>query len=225
MNIFDSFTLDTEIIPGILEKDWKEIERKIELIKPFAKVIHIDLLDGKFAPNITYLDPAPFAKYASDIAFELHMMVEEPIKYLNLWGNAGFIRFIGQVEKMSSIPDFVAKAEDIGDVGLAIDIQTPVHAIEPFIGDIDVAFIMTVKAGFSRQTFTENMLEKVRTLRALDKLLPIEIDGGVHPETLKRAKQAGATRFVSTGFLFDGTSCQKQYDLLQKAANEIQDLE
>ena len=58
-----------EVIPGILEKQWSEIERKIEIVKPFAKSIHIDIIDGKFAPNITFLDPTPFAKYTKDIFF------------------------------------------------------------------------------------------------------------------------------------------------------------
>ena len=68
-----------EIIPGILEKEWGEIERKIEIVKPFTESIHVDIIDGKFAPNTTFLDPAPFAKYSQDIFFELHMMVKAPV--------------------------------------------------------------------------------------------------------------------------------------------------
>ena len=70
-----------EVLPGINDQEWDEIERKIELVKPFAKVIHIDLLDGKFAERTTFLDPKPFSKYSQDIFFELHMMVEEPEGY------------------------------------------------------------------------------------------------------------------------------------------------
>ena len=67
-----------EVLPGILEKEWSAIERKLEIIKPFAKSVHIDLLDGKFAPNTTFADPTPFKKYADYFTFELHMMVENP---------------------------------------------------------------------------------------------------------------------------------------------------
>lgn len=218
MNIFDSYKLDIEIIPGILEKEWSEIEKKINLVKPFAHTIHIDLLDGKFAPNTTWMDPSLFAKYTNDINFELHMMVEDPLQYLKPFANAGFHRFIGQVEKMPDVAAFVAEAEDIGEVGLAVDAPTDTKMLENYLEDIDVAFLMTVKAGFSRQQFDESIIKKIQAIRALDGLIPIEVDGGINPETLKQSQAAGATRFVSTGFLFDGSSCQTQYQLLQKAS-------
>src|SRR5947209_3533755 len=110
-----------EIIPGILEQEWSEIERKIELVRPFARTIHIDLLDGEFAPNKTFADPTPFAKYTKDIAFELHMMVDEPIKHLERWAEVGFRRFIGHIEKMSDQAEFVAQGQLLGEVGLAVD--------------------------------------------------------------------------------------------------------
>ncbi|MBI2622555.1 MAG: hypothetical protein HYW64_00450 [Candidatus Levybacteria bacterium] len=118
-----------EIIPGILEKDWSEIERKIELVRPFAKTIHIDILDRKFAPNTTFLDPLPFAKYTLPSSgqafpssgqapfFELHMMVEEPIQYLKPFADAGFKRFLGHIEKMSDQAEFVAQGQLLGEVG------------------------------------------------------------------------------------------------------------
>ena len=87
------------IIPGILESQWPEIEKKIELVLPFAKTIHIDLIDGKFAPHTTFMEPLPFSKYTKNAEFELHMMVEEPINYLKPFAQAGFRRFIGHVEK------------------------------------------------------------------------------------------------------------------------------
>ncbi|HEV2340060.1 MAG TPA: hypothetical protein VGT05_04900 [Patescibacteria group bacterium] len=221
MNIFDSYKLDTEIIPGILEEEWSEIERKIGLIKPFAHIMHIDLLDGIFAGNKTFSDPSPFALYAQDIFFELHLMVEDPLASVEKWANVGFKRFVGQVEKMPDIAEFVARVEDIGEVGLAIDTQTPVKTIQHYLEDIDVVLVMTVKAGFSHQTFEQMQLAKVQALRRLDPLLPIEIDGGITPQTLPLAKRAGATRFVSTGFLFGGQSCQAQYDLLKEASAQV----
>src|SRR3989344_4687814 len=144
------------IIPGILEKDWPVIEMKIQQVLPFAKAIHIDLIDGKFAPNTTFLDPAPFKKYTQDIPFELHMMVDEPINFLKPWADAGFRRFIGHIEKMSDQVEFVAKAQ-----------------------------------------------------------LLVEVDGGINDQTILRAKESGADRFVATSFIFKGTP-QEQYKKLQE---------
>lgn len=205
--------LHHEIIPGILEQDWDAIEKKIELVKPFAKTIHIDLLDGVFAPNKTFFDPAPFKKYSNDIFFELHMMVDNPQQYLQAWADAGFKRFIGQIEHMQDIPEFVARGQLLGEVGLALDTPTSVEKISVNLDDLDFVFLMTVKAGFSNQAFLPEMIEKVKALRLQSPFIPIEVDGGISDQTLPVARDAGATRFVSTGFLFVG-ELQKQYETL-----------
>ncbi|MDE2025608.1 MAG: hypothetical protein KGJ07_03890 [Patescibacteria group bacterium] len=204
-----------EIIPGILEQDWEKIAQRIELVRPFANRIHIDLLDGVFAPNKTWMDPEPFKNYTRDFVFEVHMMVDNPVHLVKPFAEVGFQRFIGQVEKMPDISEFVATVETVGEVGLAVDSETPVEKISPFLQDVDFAFVMTVKAGFSNQLFLPDMLEKVKQLRALDAFLPIEVDGGMNDKTIVAAKNAGATRFITTGFLYNqGESPQKQYSSL-----------
>lgn len=218
--MLEPYALATEIIPGILEKEWREIEKKLQIVSPFAPVIQIDLLDGVFAPNTTWMDPAPFAPFTKDKTFEVQMMVQNPAKYLDGFAKAGFRRFIGHVEKMPDIPGFIAKAQNLGDVGLALDVETPADVILPFLEDIDVAFVMTVKAGFSRQAFMPDMLEKVKVLREKAPFLPIEIDGGVNDTTISAAKKAGTTRFVTTGFLFDSQNPLHQYETLEAVAKE-----
>lgn len=209
-----------EVIPGILEKDWFEIERKIELVKPFAKTVHIDILDGKFAPNTTFLDPTPFIKYTSELFLELHMMVEEPIQYLKPFAQAGFKRFLGHVEKMSDQAEFVAQGQLLGEVGLAIDGPTSLDSVQVPFDDLDCVLVMTIKAGFSGQSFMTEHLEKVRALRqAQGKQITIEVDGGVNDQTTKLAKQAGATCFVSTSFLFKSENIQTQYNALKNVLN------
>lgn len=207
--------LHFEIIPGILEQEWVEIEKKIDTVLPFAESIHIDLLDGKFAPNKTFFDPAAFIPYTKDTIFEVHMMVENPLQYLKAWADAGFQRFIGHIEMMPDIAEFVAQGQLVGEVGLAFDTSTPVEKLFDYVEDIDVAFVMTVKAGFSRQQFDPTMLEKVGKLRAKDLLLPIEVDGGVNEEDITVLKDAGATRFVSTGYLFADKKVEERYNTLK----------
>lgn len=208
-----------EIIPGILEKDWESIERKIELVRPFARTIHIDILDGKFAPNTTFLDPEPFAKYAKDIFFELHMMVEEPINYLKPWAEAGIKRFIGHVEKMSDQEEFVAQGQLLGEVGLAIDGPTSIDSIKVPLDDLDYLLIMTAKAGFSGQTFTPEYLEKVKTIRSQSGTIPIEVDGGINDSTIVQARNVGANRFLATSFIFKGDPFS-QYKILENAIKQ-----
>lgn len=213
MNPFDTYKLDIEIIPGILEQEWEAIEKKIALVKPFARAIHIDVLDGKFADNTTWMDPQPFSSYAKDVTMEVHLMVENPLHYLKPFADAGFTRFIGHIEHMPDIAEFIAEGQLLGEVGLALDTETAVNKITISYDDLDFLFVMTVKAGFSRQDFLPDMLEKVKQIREKSPFIPIEVDGGISPETIAQAKEAGATRFVSTGFLFDGNP-EEQYKKL-----------
>ncbi len=202
-----------EIIPGILEKDWSEIEKKIGLARPFAKTIHIDIIDGKFAPNTTFLDPAPFKKYSSEIFFELHMMVENPIEYLKPWAAAGFARFLGHVEKMSDQVEFVAQGQLLGEVGLAIDLKTPASAIKVPFEDLDSLLVMGVPVGFSGQKFDPSVLDKLKEITE-NTFVPVGIDGGINADNIFDCQEAGATQAISTSFLFSGNP-QEQFQKLQ----------
>lgn len=202
-----------EIIPGILEKEWSEIEKKIEGVRPFAKTIHIDIIDGKFANNTTFIDPEPFKKYTKEFIFELHMMTDNPIEYLKPWADAGFVRFLGQIEKMPDQVEFVAQGQLLGEVGLAIDLKTPVSDIKVPFGDLDSILLMDIAAGFSGQQFNPSVVDKIKEI-AGKTFIPIEVDGGINDITLPQIKDNGATSCVVTSFMFNGNPLE-QYKKLQ----------
>ena len=204
------------IIPGILEQSWEDIEKKIELVLPFADTIHIDLLDGTFAENTSYLDPQPFKKYTDEIAFELHLMVDDPLSYVKPFAEAGFRRFLGHIEMMPNQTEFVALAESYGEVGLVLDAQTPIHELRVSLEDLDALLIMTVKAGFSGQKFLESSLAKVSQLRKEHPFLTVEVDGGINEHSLVQAYQAGARRFVATSAVFGAENPEKAYQRLSE---------
>ena len=207
-----------EIIPspGTNIKNEQELSGKIEAVRPFAKTIHIDVVDGIFAPNTTFADPTPFKKYTKDFLFEVHLMTDEPINHLKQWADVGFARFIGQIEKMSDQEEFVAQAQLLGDVVLALDKQSEVDAIKVPLDDLDGLLVMTIQAGLSGQQFEESLLEKVKQLRTKT-TLPIEVDGGMTDETVKVAAAAGANRFVVTSFLYNFETPEKQFHLLNNS--------
>lgn len=206
-----------EVIPGILEKDWQAIEQKIKLVKSFAKTVHIDIIDSTFVNNKTFLDPRPFQKYSAEIFFELHMMVVDPIQYLDAWASAGFKRFLGHIEYMPDQVAFVAKAQTLGEVGLALDGPTNLAAISVPFEDLDCLLVYTSEqVGFSGPTFLPERLEKVKQVRK-NTQIPLEVDGGINATTIVQARKAGATRFVSTSFLFGAGNPHEQFDLLRKA--------
>lgn len=217
----------SEIIPGILEKEWGEIEKKLEITKSFAKSVHIDILDGKFAPGSTFLDPNPFSKYSQELFLEVHMMVENPLQYLESFAKAGFKRFIGQIEKMPDQAEFVAKAEALGEVGIAIDGPTELSEIKVPYGDLDCILIMSIKAGESGQIFNPEYLKKIKTIYSVTNNIKIEVDGGINDETILLARNAGVDRFVSTSFIFNNnpprsSGPQAQFNLLNTAIAEKQ---
>jgi ribulose-phosphate 3-epimerase len=203
-----------DIIPGILEKNWEDIETKITLLSSFTKTLHIDVIDGKLVNNQTFLDPAPFTKYKDQFLLEVHLMVEEPVNYLKSYADAGFKRFLGQVEKMSDQVEFIAQGELLGEVGLALDGPTDLSAITVPYDDLDVVlFYVSDKIGFSGPPMLPDRLEKVKAFRAKSNI-PIEVDGGINDTTIIQAKTAGAARFVSTSFISSSPDPKTAYDKL-----------
>ena len=201
------------IIPTILEKNWEEIEAKFEIYRKFAKAVHVDFIDGKFTDNLTFPDSNPFSKFSKYFELEAHLMVEEPINYLDNLSRAGFKTFLGHVEKMSDQVKFVAKGEALGAVGLALDIATPVSAIKVPNEDLDQVLLMSIVAGASGRPFDERVIPKIRSLKNQG-FLNIQIDGGVSDQTLPILKNAGANIFCVNSFLFKGDP-EKQYRLLE----------
>lgn len=206
-----------EIIPspGTKDKTFEEIEKKLLAVRGLAKSVHIDIIDGYFADNKTFSNPAPFKKYSQEFNLEIHLMVHEPVKHIKPWADIGATRFIGQIEKMENQADFIAAAQLWGEASLGVDLDTDINNIKvPFI-DLDAILMMGVRAGFSGQKFDHRVLEKVKKLRGKTDI-PIEIDGGINEETLVLARDAGANRFVATSFVFDqGQSPKEQINLLQ----------
>lgn len=202
------------IIPAILEKDWSAIEKKLEICREFANTVHIDFIDGKFAPTTTFMDFSKFLPYSNYFTLEAHLMVENPVSYLPSLYRAGFKRFLGHIEKMSDQIDFVAKGEELGSVGLCLDIQTPLEDIKVPLNDLDQILLMSIIAGASGRPFDERVLPKVKSLTAQG-FENIEVDGGVNNETLPRLKQAGVSAYCVTSFLFNSPNPQDQFRKLE----------
>lgn len=194
-----------DVIPGILEQTWDEIERKVALVAPHVSWVQIEFADGTLVGNTTFLDIPRFAdliRRYPHVGFEAHLMVANPEKYLKDLVDAGFRRLIAQVE--SNDPrGFLeqAKYEEV-EVGLGLDGSTEIDQIEPFLEEVDFVLLMMVEAGFSGQPFLPEAVEKLRLIRQNLPDIAIEADGGINETTAPTVKDAGATRIVSTSFIF-----------------------
>jgi ribulose-phosphate 3-epimerase len=205
------------VVPGILEKDWREVERKLAVVRRFSKAVHIDFLDGKFCPESSFMDFNSLIKYKDDFFLEAHLMTENPARYIRQLAAVGFKRFLGQVEKMQDIDEFIAEGEIFGEVGLALDIDTPVSAITIPFDDIDSILLMAVKAGKSGQEFSPQIISKIQELRVKTQI-PIEVDGGINDSTIINAKTAGANRFVTTSYIFQSEDPLNSFEKLLSLA-------
>lgn len=213
-------TPNFEVIPGILESSWEEIEDKINTSQFFASTLHIDIIDGIFVNNHTFLDPKPFVKYASHFTLELHMMVKDPIQYIEPFAQAGFSRFIGHIEMMNNQQEFIKRAKHYGEAGIAFDGPTSIQELSIPIESVDAFLVYTSeRVGFSGPPLLPERLNKVKELRNITSA-PIEVDGGITDKTIILAKEAGATRFAATSFIFSQGNPQMQFDTLNNLISD-----
>ncbi len=203
-----------QIIPGVLEQEWNNIEQKLQTIKGFSPSVHVDIIDGIFVDNQTFLDPTPFLSYSQELFLELHMMVQDPITYIEPFAHAGFKRFIGQIEMMPDQQAFIDMAKKYGEAGLAIDGPTSLEKITVPLDSPDCFLVYTSeKVGFSGPPLLDQRLEKVTQLRAQTSSI-IEVDGGITDKTLPKAIKAGANRAIATSFIFSNSNPEKNYKTL-----------
>lgn len=209
-----------DVIPGILEKEWSSIEEKLGLVTGLVEWVQVDIADNTLVPNETFLQFVKLDQLDKfdKLNFEAHLMVANPEKYIKHLADAGFKRLIAHVE-CSDLRMFLEQSEyEHVEVGIAIDGATPVEQAEPFLEEVDLALVMTIEAGFSGQEFMTETVEKIKAIHEHFPDLPIEVDGGINDKTAKVAIDAGATRLVSTSFLFkDPNSIANAIDALKNA--------
>jgi len=197
-----------QIIPTILEKDFSLAEIKIKLIKDKTRWIQIDVLDGYFSEGKSF-ELELLNKIQKEIQnnlLEIHLMVKEPIKWIEKCNFVGASRIIGQVEKMSDRKKFVGEVKNMGlEAGLAFDVETDIDEI-PL--ETDLILLMGRKAGFEVIEFDKKILKKIEILvnlrrnREMD--FEIGIDGGVDFETIKKIKNIGVEIAYCGGAIFNG---------------------
>lgn len=194
-----------DIIPGIFEKELSEIQRKIELVAPHVQWVQIDFADGAFVPTTSFLDVdklKPIIDAYPTLSFEAHLMVANPEKYIKPLVDAGFKRVIAHVEANDPRLFLDQSQYESVETGLAIDGPTELDEIEPLLEEIDVVLVIMSEAGATDPELQLENVEKVRTIREHFPDLPIEVDQGVNDKTAQVVKDAGATRIVTTSYIF-----------------------
>jgi len=204
------------IAPSILSADFSKLGAEIKSVEDAgADWIHVDVMDGHFVPNIT-IGPliVEAARRSTSLPLDVHLMIENPERYIADFVKAGADLISVQVEACVHLNRTIQMIKESGiRAGVVLNPSTPLSAIDWVLEDVDFIMIMSVNPGFGGQNFIPNSLDKIRTLRKMlqDRGLEalIEIDGGVNEKTIKDISDAGTDVFVAGSAIFKSTNYQK----------------
>tara|TARA_Y100000816_G_scaffold204869_1_gene151054 strand:+ start:237 stop:896 length:660 start_codon:yes stop_codon:yes gene_type:complete len=213
-----------QISPSILSADFSQLGSEIKkLEKAGADMIHVDVMDGHFVPNLTIGPPVIKAlKKKSSIPFDVHLMISPVHKYIKSYANAGADIITIHPEATENLQNSINEIKQFKKkVGISLNPETKVEVIEKFLDQIDLILIMSVNPGFGGQKFMPQVLEKVKKLNDIRKdkdfKFDIEIDGGINFENSKLAIKSGVNILVSGTTIFKNNDgdIKKNIDLLR----------
>ena len=214
------------ILPSILSADFARLGDDVRSIVAIAQtpVIHIDVMDGHLVPNLSLGVPIvqSLRPVLPDLLFDIHLMIDEPVRYAEAFVKAGGQNLTFHIEapEVKSDPIGAAKAiKALGTrVGITLKPHTPLEAILDVLPYVDLVLVMSVEPGFGGQKFMPDQLEKARRLRPM--LRPdqkLEIDGGIGPDTIRIAREAGVDWFVVGSALFGAKNRTEAADEMRRS--------
>lgn len=198
--------MNIKISPSILASDYANLEKELAKCKTAgADLIHIDVMDGHFVPNISIGIPVVAAiKKVCDIPFDVHLMISDPLRYAEEFTKAGADIICFHAESDSDIDETIDKILSLGKkAAIAVKPGTDIDVVIPYLDKLSMVLVMTVEPGFGGQSFMESTMPKIEKIRAINKNIDIEVDGGINPQTIKIAAKAGANVFVAGSAVFN----------------------
>ena len=211
-----------KIAPSILSADFCRLGEDINSIST-ADYLHFDVMDGIFVPNISIGIPVlQSVRNYTDMVLDVHLMITQPIRYIEAFAKAGADIIVFHVESDSpeNIAATVDKIKAMGKkAGIALKPNTPAEEIFPYINKLDMALVMTVEPGFGGQKFMSNMMPKLKTISDYitehNLNCELEVDGGINPETAKLCIENGANVLVAGSNVFKASDRSERISQLR----------
>ena len=212
-----------KISPSILASDYANLQSELDRIST-SDLIHVDVMDGHFVPNISIGAPVVASiKKVCNIPFDVHLMISNPLDYVEDFANAGANIICFHTECDSDVEKTVDKIISLGKKpALAIKPATPVDDVVKYLDKLSMVLVMTVEPGFGGQSFMESTMPKIEAIRKINPDIDIEVDGGINPETIKIASRAGANVFVAGSAVFKSENPAQTIALLKQNAADAQ---
>ena len=214
-----------QIAPSLLSADFATLGSEVASVeRGGADMIHVDIMDGHFVPNLTMGPPVVKSlRRVAHVPLDVHLMIEHPDRYVEAFVEAGASSLTVHVEAVVHLHRTIQLIKSLGaKAGVALNPATPVVVLEEIAGDLDYVLVMTVNPGFGGQTFIPRSESKVRTVRDLlrrsGSTAPIEVDGGIDTTTAPRIVAAGADILVAGQAIFGSGNAERATRELRAAA-------
>ncbi len=208
--------MHVKIAPSILSADFGQLNKEIASIEPYSDLLHVDVMDGHFVPNITLGAPV-IRCIKTTLPLDCHLMIEHPEKYIEDFVKAGAYSITVHQEACQDLMSVVRQIKDTGvKAAVSINPATPLNKIMGVIDMVDMILVMSVNPGFGGQKFIHEVLPKITELRKMKPMLDIEIDGGINAETALEAVKSGANILVAGSYIFGVQDRKKAIGSLRK---------
>lgn len=214
--------MSVEVSVSVLGADLTDMRKFLSsLYESDTDMLHFDVMDGVFVPNLSYGMPVlKDMDRCTDLFMDVHLMINDPAKYVKNFAESGADLITFHAESKSDISETIKLIKSLGiKAGISIKPATPVSDIEKYLSDIDLVLVMTVEPGFGGQSFMEDMIPKIKELDKYRKennlTYKIEVDGGINNVTGKKCADAGADVLVSGSYVLKSENMKEKVTLLK----------